>query len=107
MVMLYITRSRQKESMPAEQLSELNHLIDNEIIPAVREIQGVRAAQAYNSIGGELVMLLDIENMATVDRIISNRAIAPAFSKLTSYVVRTGGEVLYDRPAWQGLYGKS
>jgi hypothetical protein len=104
--MLYLTRSRQKESMRPEQLAELNGLIDTEIIPAIRDIQGVRSVQAYNSINGELVLLLDIENLATVDRIISNRDLAPSLSKLTGYVVRTGGEVLYDRPAWQGLYGK-
>ena len=104
--MLYISRSRVKESVAAEQLSEVNKLIDTEIIPAVVKVEGVRSAQAYNSIAGELTFVLDIQDLATIDRLLADPGCRAVFGEIYAYLVRTGGEVLYDRPVWQGLYGK-
>ena len=105
--MLYITRSRIKESIKASQLPEINKLIDTEIIPAVEKVDGVRSVTAYNSITGELTIVLNIENLATIDRVTADARCRASLGKWSDYTVRTGGEVLYDRAVWQGLYGKA
>ena len=105
--MLYITRSRVKESVKATELSAFNKLIDTQLIPAVQKVEGVRSATAYNSITGEVTFVLDIQDLATVDRLISDAGCKAVFNQLYDYTVRTGGEVLYDRAVWQGLYGKT
>ena len=104
--MLYITRNRVKESVKSEHLSGVNKLVDTEIIPAVEKVEGVRSAQAYNSITGELTFVLDMQDLATIDRLLADPGCRAVFGKMYENLVRTGGEVLYDRPVWQGLYGK-
>ena len=105
--MLYITRSRYKESVKAGDLEKVNRLIDTELIPALETIAGVRSAQAYNSIAGEVTFVLDMEDMATIDRILADPGLKPVMGRvLYEWMVRVGGEVLYDRPVWQGLYGE-
>ena len=105
--MLYITRSRVKESLKSEHLSEVNKLLDIEIIPVVEKVEGVRSAKAYNGINGELTFVLDIQDLATVDRIMADDGCKAVLGKLIEYTVRTGGDVLYDRPTWQALYGQN
>ena len=56
---------------------------------------------------GEVTFVLDIQDLATVDRLISDAGCKAVFNQLYDYTVRTGGEVLYDRAVWQGLYGKT
>ncbi len=104
--MLYITRSRVKETVTGEQLAEVNRRIDTEAIPAISKVDGVRSVQAYNSISGEVTFVLDIENMATVDRILADAGTRAGMAWTYDLLVRTGGEVLYDRPVWQHLYGR-
>jgi hypothetical protein len=104
--MLYVTRSRYKESVTASGLAEANKLLDTEIFPVVEKVQGVRSVQAYNSINGEVVLLLDIENLATIDRVLADPGCQAAFGKIYTHLARSGGEVLYDRQRWQGLYGR-
>ncbi len=104
--MLYITRSRYKERVEAGQLAEINQLIDGEILPAIQRVEGVRSAQAYNSITGELTIVLDLENLATVERILGDSSVQAVLGKVLKYLVRVGGEVLYDRPLWQSAYGR-
>ena len=105
--MLYITRSRVKESVRSAQLARINKLIDTGIIPIVEKVEGVRSAKAYNSIAGEMTFVLDIQDLATVDRILADARCRAVFGRLQDDLVRTAGEVLYDRAAWQGLYGKA
>ena len=105
--MFYITRNRYKEFVKASDLLEINKLLDTEIIPTINKVEGVRSSTAFNSITGEVVFVLDIQNLATVDRILSDPNLKPVMGKIYDVFVRTGGEVLYDRPQWQGLYGKS
>lgn len=105
--MLYITRYRVKESVKSAQLPGVNKLMDTGTIPAVEKVEGVRSAKAYNSITGEVTFVLDIVDLATVDRILADARCKAMFGKLFDDLVRTGGEVLYDRAAWQGLYGKA
>ncbi len=102
--MLYITRNRYKDSVTAKDLLAINKLIDSEIIPAVDKVEGVRSTQAYNSIAGEVTFVLDIQDLATVDRILADPGCKAVFGKLLDFLGRTGGEVLYDRPKWQKLY---
>ena len=104
--MLYIIRTRMKESSTGADINALNRTIDAEVVPALTRIDGVRSAEAYNSISGELVMLLDIDNLAAVDRTLADPGVAKVAGKWLALAVRTGGEILYDRPAWQGLYGE-
>jgi hypothetical protein len=105
--MLYITRNRLKEHVGPADLGTINRLIDEELLPAVSKVEGVRSATAYNSITGEVSFILDIQDLATIDRVLVDKSLAAVFGKLMKDLVRTGGEVLYDRPAWQSLYGKS
>jgi hypothetical protein len=104
--MLYITRSRYKESVSATGLAEANKFVDMEVLPAAKAVPGVRSAQSYNSISGEMVFILEVENLATIDRVLSDPGCHAAFAKLHTYFARSGGEVLYDRAKWQGLYGE-
>lgn len=104
--MLYIVRTRPKESVGPSDLAEINALFDRDIIPTIEQVDGVRSSQAYNSITGEIVVILDIEDLATIDRVLADEGCQAVFGRLTSYTVRTGGEVLYDRPVWQRLYGQ-
>lgn len=104
--MFYITQFRYKESVSATGLAEANKYIDTELLPAAKAVQGVRSAQSYNSISGEVVSILEVENLATIDRVLADPGCHAAFAKLHAYFARSGGEVLYDRATWQGLYGK-
>lgn len=103
--MLYIVRSRMKESTTGADLGPMNRTIDEEALPALRNVDGVNAAQAYNSITGEVVVVLDLESIGVIERVLSDQATSAAVAKFMEFTVRTGGEVLYDRPVWQQLYG--
>ena len=105
--MLYVTRGRYKESVKGEDLLEINKFTDTELIPAVEKVEGVRSAQAYNSITGELTFVLDIRDLATIDRLLADPGCKAVLGKTLAFMVRTGGEVLYDCPLWQEMYGKS
>ena len=105
--MLYITRSRYKESVTAADLAKYNHILDTAVLPALQQVTGVRTVQGYNSIAGELVLVLEIQDMATVDRILADQGVKAGMAQLYDALVRVGGEVMYDRPQWQGLYGRS
>ena len=105
--MLYIVRGRMKEATTGADIGALNRTLDTELIPAMEGVDGVNSAEAYNSITGEIVVIIDIEEMGTVDRILGNSMVAASVGKWLDLAVRTGGEVLYDRPAWQGLYGEN
>jgi len=105
--MLYVTRNRYKESVTAAELAGYNKVIDTEIIPALQKVGGVRSVQIYNSITGELVFVVEIQDMATVDRILADQGTKAALAKIYDAIVRVGGEVMYDRPQWQGIYGRS
>jgi hypothetical protein len=104
--MLYITRNRMKEALKPEDLIAINKLIDDEVVPAVTNVEGVHSAQAFNSITGEVTFVLDVENLAAVDRIMADQGCMSVLGKFSGFVVRTGGEILYNRVAWQELYGK-
>jgi hypothetical protein len=105
--MLYVTRFRLKESLTPKDMLEVNRLIDTKIIPAAAAVDGVRSVAGYQSFNGELVLILDIAEMAAVDRILADKGCQTVFGEIYALTMRTGGEILFDRPAWQALYGKS
>lgn len=105
--MLYVTRFRLKESLLPKDMVEVNRLIDTKIIPAATAVEGVRSVAGYQSFNGELVLILDIANLATVDRILADKGCQAVFGEIYALTIRTGGEILFERPAWQALYGKS
>lgn len=102
--MMYVTRFRIKESLGPDGLVEVNRMLDTAVIPAVLNVAGVNTCDVYQSNNGELVLLLDADNMATVDGIMTDSGCRAAFGKFYALTVRTGGEILFDRPAWQALY---
>ena len=50
--------------------------------------------------------LLDIDNLAAVDSILVNPGCRAVFGEFAALTMRTGGELLFGRPAWQALYGE-
>lgn len=105
--MLGTTRFRLKESLMPTYKVDVSRLIDTKIIPAANKVKGVRSSACYQSSNGELVMILDVADLATVDRILADKVCQAVFGEFYAHSVRTGGENLFDRPAWQALYGKS
>ena len=105
--MLYTTRFRLKESLMPKDMVDINRLIDTKIIPAADKVKGVRSSACYQSSNGELVMILDVADLATVDRILADKGCQAVFGEFYALCVRTGGEILFDRPAWQALYGRT
>ena len=105
--MLYTTRFRLKESLMPKDMVDINRLIDTKIIPAADKVKGVRSSACYQSSNGELVMILDVADLATVDRILADKGCQAVFGEFYAVCVRTGGEILFHRPAWQALYGRT
>ena len=104
--MMYVTRFRIKESLGPDGLAEVNRMLDTEVIPAGLNVAGVNTFDVYQSSNGELVALLDVDNLAAVDAILADAGCRAAFGKFYALTARTGGEILFDRPVWQALYGK-
>ncbi len=104
--MLYTTRFRVKESVTPAQAGEVNRVLDTKVIPAVLKVEGVNTFDVYQSNNGELVGLLDIDNLAAVDNILRDPGCRAVFGEFAALTMRTGGELLFDRPAWQALYGE-
>jgi hypothetical protein len=50
---------------------------------------------------------MEIDNMATIDRVIVDPGVAGIMGRTYEFVSRIGGEILVDRPAWQDIYGKT
>jgi hypothetical protein len=103
--MLYVVRFRVKESLSPEEATRVHELLDTQVIPATRQVEGVRSTIMQQSFNGELVGILDIQDLATVDRILVDPGCRAAFGEFYQLTVRTGGEILFDRPQWQRLYG--
>ena len=102
--MIYLVRLRLKDSATVADLPTINKLID-EAISVIEQIQGVRAARAYNSFHGEIVFILDIENLATIDRALATREVGEAAARFRQWTTTVGpGDVMFDRGPYQALY---
>ncbi|MBI1299075.1 hypothetical protein GC175_29440 [bacterium] len=104
--MLYSVRLRPKESLSREEAVKLHEVLDTKVIPTALKVEGVNTFDVYQSFNGELVALLDIKDLASVDRILADPGCRATFGELYELTVRTGGEILFDRPQWQQLYGR-
>ena len=104
--MIFVVRNRYKESLKPEDFAKVNRLIDEEIIPAMEKIKGVKSVRAYNSFGGEIVMLVEIEELAAIDRALVDHEYNRIASQMFDYMVRVGGDVWYDRKSWERCYGR-
>ena len=102
---MYVTRFRIKESLGPDGLAEVNRMLDTEVIPAALKVAGVNTFNVYQSNNGEMVALVGVDNLAAVDNILADPGCRAAFGKFYALTARSGGEILFDRPAWQTLYG--
>jgi hypothetical protein len=104
--MVFVVRNRYKEWVKPEDFPKVNRLIDEGVIPAMEKVQGVRSVRAFNSFAGEIVILVEIDELAAIDRALVDREYGRIASQIFDYMVRVGGEVWYDRRSWEGCYGR-
>ena len=103
--MIYLIRLRLKDSATIDDFPKINQHLDEVALPAIGNSEGVQAVQAYNSIHGEIVLIIDMENLAALDRILNTREVGAAISPLLQWTVRVGpGDIMYDRGPYQALY---
>ena len=103
--MIYVVRNRYKESLKPEDFAKVNRLIDERIIPAMEKIRGVQSVRAFNSFGGEIILLVEIEELAAIDRALVNEEYNRIRPVMFDYMVRVGGDIWYDRKSWEKCYG--
>lgn len=84
--MLYIVRCRLKESLLPKDMAEVNRLIDTKIISAATAVEGVRSRAGYQSFNGELVLMLDIADLATVDCILADKGCQAVFGEFYTHL---------------------
>jgi len=104
--MIYVVRNRYKEALKPEDFAKVNCLIDEGIIPAMEKIRGVKSVRAFNSFGGEMILLVEIEELAAIDRALVDEEYNQIASAMFDYMVRVGGDVWYDRKSWEKCYGR-
>ena len=103
--MIYLARLRLKDSATVADFPKINQQLDEAALPALRKSEGVQAAQAYNSIHGDIVIIIDLDNLIALDRILGTREIGEAIAPLLQWTVRVGpADVMYDRGPYQALY---
>jgi hypothetical protein len=105
--MVYLVRYRYKEALKPEDFAKVNRLIDEGVIPAMEKIQGIQSVRAFNSFGGEMILLLEIEELAAIDRALVDEAYNQIASAMFDYLVRVGGDVWFDRKSWEKCYGRT
>ena len=79
--MLHSTRFRAKESLSAQDAANVHQILDAKVIPTALEVEGVRSFIVQQSSNGELVALLDIKDLATVDRILADEGCRASFGE--------------------------
>ena len=104
--MIFVVRNRYKESLKPEDFAKVNRLIDEGVIPSMERIQGVKSVRAYNSFGGEIVLLVEIDELAAIDRALVDEEYNRIASQMFDHMVRVGGDVWYDRTSWEKCYGR-
>ncbi len=103
--MIFVVRNRYKESLRPADFQKVNRLIDEGIIPSMEKIKGVKSVRAFNSFGGEIVLLVEIDELAAIDRALVDQEYNRIASRMFDYLVRVGGDVWYDRKSWEKCYG--
>jgi hypothetical protein len=103
--MIYVVRQRYKEWVKPEDFPKVSRLID-EVSSAMEKIEGVRSVRAFNSSGGEIVILVEIDGLAAIDRALVDEEYNRIASGMFEYMMRVGGEVWFDRKSWENCYGR-
>jgi hypothetical protein len=103
--MIYVVRQRYKEWVKPEDFPKVSRVID-EVNAAMEKIEGVRACRAYNSSGGEIVILVEVDGLAAIDRALVDKEYNRIASQMFEYMMRVGGEVWFDRASWDKCYGR-
>jgi len=104
--MFLVARQRYKESLKPEDFAKVNRLLDEGIIPAMERIKGVKCVRAYNSFRGDVVILVEIEELAAIDRALVDAEFNEIASGMFDYMVRTDGDIWYDRKSWEKCFGR-
>ncbi len=103
--MIYVVRQRYKEWVKPEDFPKVGQVID-EVNAAMEKIKGVRSCRAFNSSGGEIVILVEIDELAAIDRALVDREYNRIASAMFEYMMRVGNEVWFDRTSWEKCYGR-
>jgi hypothetical protein len=72
----------------------------------MEKIEGVRSVRAFNSFGGEIVILVEIDGLAAIDRALVDAEYNRIASGMFEYMMRVGGDVWFDRKSWEKCYGR-
>lgn len=104
--MIYVVRQRYKEWVKPEDFPKVSRVIDD-VIAAMERIKGVRSVRAFNSFGGEIVILVEIDELAAIDRALVDQEYNKIASAMFEYMMRVGGEVWFDRKSWEKCYGRA
>ena len=104
--MIFVARQRYKESLKAEDFEKVNRLLDEGVIPAMEKIKGVKSVRAFNSFGGDMVILVEIEELAAIDRALVDEEFNRIASRMFDYMTRVGGDIWYDRKSWEKCFGR-
>jgi len=104
--MMFVVRQRYKESVKPEDFEKVNRLLDEGVIPAMEKIRGVKSVRAFNSFGGDVVVLVEIEELAAIDRALVDEEFNRIASRMFDYMVRVGGDIWYDRKSWEKCFGR-
>ena len=103
--MIYVVRQRYKEWVKPEDFPRVSRVID-EVSASMEKIEGVRSVRAFNSSGGEIVILVEIDGLAAIDRALVDEEYNRIASGMFEYMMRVGGEVWFDRKSWEKCYGR-
>jgi len=103
--MIYVVRQRYKEWVKPEDFPKVSRVID-EVNASMEKIEGVRSVRAFNSSGGEIVILVEIDGLAAIDRALVDEEYNRIASGMFEYMMRVGGEVWFDRKSWEKCYGR-
>ena len=103
--MIYVVRQRYKEWVKPEDFPRVSRVID-EVSASMEKIEGVRSVRAFNSSGGEIVILVEIDGLAAIDRALVDEEYNRIASGMFEYMMRVGGEVWFDRKSWEECYGR-
>jgi hypothetical protein len=103
--MIYVVRQRYKEWVKPEDFPKVSRVID-EVSASMEKIEGVRSVRAFNSSGGEIVILVEIDGLAAIDRALVDKEYNRIASGMFEYMMRVGGEVWFDRKSWEECYGR-
>jgi len=89
--MYYMTDCQYKTSMRSADPSMAKHkLVDAEIIPAIKHVAGVRSVHGYCNKPGHLTLVMDIQDLATIDRMLADQMCQVIFDRLNITAVRAG-----------------